>query len=201
MKKVQAVQAYLGTMMRMFKVKGTALKSYAKKKLSQRINKNANCIFQDRAFSQAINWKNGLLQGFVLMKSIKKFKKGAKNAISRNEKLKSILDQKIKNSIDSPQKISPLFDKICSENNLALIIQNLEENEKLQTPQEKEEVNDIFAKVGKWKDEMPSISNSFVKENCKIISILEQMEKVNINSAQDIKLISFIKNKYDENKL
>lgn len=83
--KVKAVKNYLRTMIKLFNNKGNALRNYAQKKFSARINRNAHSIFQDRAFSEAVSWKNGLLQGFVLKKSIKKFKQGALTAKNRSK--------------------------------------------------------------------------------------------------------------------
>ena len=121
--KVKAVKNYLRTMIKLFNNKGTALRNYAQKKLSSRINRNAHSIFQDRVFSEAVSWKNGLLQGFVLKKSIKKFRQGALTA--KNKSKPPPLD--FQNALEAchqqeeSKNPSPFYDMVSEANSSYLV--------------------------------------------------------------------------------
>ena len=203
--KVQAVRSYLRTMMKMFKNKGTALRSYADYKLSTRINQNAHTIFQDKAFSHAVSWKNGILQGFVLIKSIKALKRGA--ATARNRKCsEKKMNFNFKNAIEfSPEEFkSPRCDMVCSDDNSmpkspknlfkfinenTNLLHNIYENERESILKTNNNNNDTILS-----ENFQSYQSTFVKP----LPISEKMKDLK-SSLVELKLLSFIKDKYEEN--
>lgn len=106
-------------MIKLFNNKGTSLRNYAQKKLSSRINRNAHSIFQDRVFSEAVSWKNGLLQGFVLKKSIKKFRQGALTAKNRSKPPPLDFQNALEachNQQEESKNPSPFYDMVSEAN-------------------------------------------------------------------------------------
>ena len=257
--KVKVVKNYLRTMIKLFKNKGTALRNYAQKKLSARINRNAPSIFQDRVFSEAVSWRNGLLQGFVLKKSIKKFKQGALTAKNRSKPppldfqnaleaqqeesknpspfydmvsevnssfLAKSPNNKFRFSFDRGNNKSPIFDPnndtnmLTNSNNIEInrellnnMYEKVENHEKEGNPKlkvenhEKEDYTNLENHEKEGKETAAELHFSRLEEKSYTIpssflhslSISEQMKKVN-SSGMDMKLLSFIKDKYEEGK-
>lgn len=186
--KLHVVRSYFKTMMNMFKTKGNCIRNYANKKLSERINKKAQNIFQDQSFSHGISSNNGILKGLMLRKSIKKFKQGAETAKNRGISLNICNFEnsiKEKSNCDSVSILKSSNNNFMSEQNNSY---NSHDYPKEISDQENPPQN-IIIQSREYQDETPSI-NSLKQES----NLLDKMK--GMNTISELKLLSFLKNKY-----
>lgn len=189
--KLNVVRSYFKTMMNMFKTKGNSIRNYANKKLSERINKKAQNIFQDQSFSREISSNNGILKGLMLMKSIKKLKQGAETAKNRRLSLKNCnFENKLKEKCNCDSSLMKSSNNIFnSEHDNSYKSHDYPNEiiyEEKNAPQNMNNIN----KNRENQEDTPSLPSSLIPRS----NLSEKMKDV--NHFSELKLLSFLKDKY-----
>lgn len=196
---MQAAGKYFKVMMNLFKTNGNSLRNYANKKLSGRINREAQNIFQDKQFNQEVTAKNVLFKSLFLLKSAKKFKQGAQSP-KKSEKTLNNLNE-FENDPDYIAEGNSIKNNssFCIRSPINKMNVGLNETnsdgphlfEDMQEP-----IKDpITKKENSEKNiDVASVPNSFAKED---LCLSEKMQEVNDKGLNDLKLLSYLKEKYE----